>query len=178
MAEATKVFDPEKLPVPDGAEFNHRRVGGISYRTKGAVQELFERNQRALVQLKWKELPNSYLSDMACSGTFSQSGYFLTLSTSPAGADEVLVTLQNHGNINLKKLPVPGGAKPFYGLPTNEAYLVSTNRDQTAAEVTQLLGKQGWEPYGSAGDLLYFKQHAVRLGVNVATAPARREIRR
>ncbi len=172
VADALKVFDPEKFPVPEGAEINHRSVGGVSYRAGGKVQPLFELNQRALAKLNWKELPNSYLSDMACSGTFSQAGFLLTLSTSPVGPEDVLISLQNHGNVDLKKLPIPPGTKPFYGLPTNESYLTEADRDQTAAAVAKLLQAQGWTPYGSAGDLLYFKQRAVRLGANIATAPA------
>ncbi|MCE9554939.1 MAG: hypothetical protein K8T91_16415, partial [Planctomycetes bacterium] len=40
------------------------------------------------------------------------------------------------------------------------------------AACKKLLLEKGWQPYGTAGDVQFFKQNAVRLTANVAAAPA------
>lgn len=174
VAEALKAFDPEKLPLLESDQpVEIKRVGGFSYQAKGAPEAAFKFYQQALAKLKWKEQPNSYLSDMSCSGTFSKDGYLLSLSTSPVGEkDRVLVSLHNHSKVDLKSLPAPKGAKPFYSVPAAEAYLTPQSRDATASEVAKSLAALGWEPYGTAGEQLFFRQNAVRLSANVAAAPA------
>lgn len=174
VAEATKVFDPATFPVlTKGEPIDRKYVGGFSYQTAGEPQAAFKFHQQAFTKLKWKELPDSYLSEMSCSGTFSKEGYLVSVSISPVGDEgNVLVSLHNHSNIPLNQLPAPKGAKPFYSIPAAEAYLTEADRDETAAAVAKLLVAQGWEPYGTAGDQLFFKQNAVRLSAFVATAPA------
>ncbi len=174
VAEAAKVFDPANFPVLKTEEpVGRKYVGGFSYQAKTDPQAGFKFYQQALSKRKWKELPDSYVTETSCSGMFGKDGYLISLSLTPVGDDgEVLVSIHNHSNIPLKKLPVPKGVKPFYSVPTAEASLTEQPREETAAAVTKLLVEQGWEPYGTAGDQMFFKQNAVRLSANVATAPA------
>lgn len=174
VADATQVFDPATFPTMKTEEpIAQKYVGGFSYQTESDPKTAYEFHQKALVKLKWKELPNSYVSDMFSSGTFSKEGYMLSLSViAQNDGKNVLVTLQNHSNIPLDKLPTPKGVKPFFSVPGSQAYITTVGRDETATAVTQLLEAQGWEPYGTAGDQLFFKQNAVQLSANVATAPA------
>jgi hypothetical protein len=173
VAEALKIFDPAKVPLLKDAEPTRLLVGGFTYQAAGTPQAAFRDYQKILGQWKWKELPDSYVSEMTCSGTFSQADYLLSVSIFPAGkADKVMVSLHNHSNLNLKKLPVPKGAKPLYSIPLSEALVTEQPREAAAAEVSKLLRVQHWEPYGSAGDVLFFKQQAVRLSAHVAIAPA------
>jgi hypothetical protein len=173
VAEAAKVFAPATFPVLKTDEpIGRKNVGGFTYLAKGDPQTAFQFYQQALGKLKWKELPDSYLSETSCSGMFGKEGYLVSLSVTPSGEGQVLVSIRNHSNVPLKKLPVPKGAKPFYSVPAAEAYLTDQPRDEAAAAVTRLLAEQGWEPYGAAGDQLFFKQNAVRLSAHVAVAPA------
>ncbi|HUQ69524.1 MAG TPA: hypothetical protein VM165_08380, partial [Planctomycetaceae bacterium] len=77
-----------------------------------------------------------------------------------------------HGNVDLAKLPLPPMAKPFYAGPASALFLTEAGRDETAAALRKLLIDRGWQPYGTAGDTLSFKQNAVRLNATVSTAPA------
>lgn len=174
VAEALKVFDPAAWPILEADETDFiRRVGGFTYYAKGDPKSAFAFYQKEFAKQKWKELPNTYVSDMSCNGTFAKEGYYLSLSTIPVGdKGQVMVSFHNHGKVDLKALPVPKGVKPFYSLPIVEAYLTEQPKDETAAAVTKLLVAQGWEPYGTAGDQLFFRQNATRLSANVATAPA------
>ncbi|MBM4076835.1 MAG: hypothetical protein FJ267_14495 [Planctomycetes bacterium] len=83
-----------------------------------------------------------------------------------------MVTISNHSNIPLNKLPTPKGVKPFHGSPVNASYITPAGKEETVAAVRKLLVEQGWEPYGSAGDQIFLKQNAVRLSAFVTTAPA------
>jgi hypothetical protein len=175
VAEALKVFDPaaiKRLPVKDDQEVGRLNVGGFSYNTTETVEKAFDFHKQQLLKAKWKEGPHSQAGDGYATATFAKDGYQLTLNANAIG-DSTLVSFSNHSKLDLKKLPVPKGVKPFYGFATVEAYLSdSKDRDAVAAEVTKLLVAQGWEPYGTAGDQLFFRQNAVRLSANVMSAPA------
>jgi hypothetical protein len=54
----------------------------------------------------------------------------------------------------------------------NASFITEASREQTADACRKLLLAQGWEPYGMAGDVLFFKQNAVRLAARISTAPA------
>src|SRR5262249_11226177 len=107
---------------------------------------------------------------------FGKAGFTVSVSTSPAfGPDSaglVEVRLHNHGNVDTSKLPVPPDAKPLYAFPTGTAYVTEKSVKDTSKALRALLTAKGWEPYGAAGDSLYFKKNAVRLSAWPSTAPA------
>ena len=173
VADALKVFDPAKIPLLKAEEPPQPLVGGFTYHGTGSPQPAYKFYQQELTKLKWKELPNSYLSEMSCSGTFSQAGYLISLSILPTSKpDIVMVMIRNHSNQDLKKLPILKGAKTLHSFPQSEAYLTELPKTDAATEIGKLLRAQKWEPYGTAGDVMFFKRQAIRLSVNVATAPA------
>jgi hypothetical protein len=51
-------------------------------------------------------------------------------------------------------------------------YTAGGSVTETAEACRKLLLAQGWQPYGKAGDTLFFKQNALRLTVTVTAAPA------
>jgi hypothetical protein len=130
-------------------------------------------NRKQLIDKQWKELPGGYVSEQATNATFARDGFSLSLAVYPTGkAGAVSVTITNHGNVELGKLPVPPGVKPFFGGPVNASYITETSVEQTADACRKLLLARGWQPYGMAGDVLFFKQNAVRLAARISTAPA------
>jgi hypothetical protein len=80
--------------------------------------------------------------------------------------------LRNHGNVDLSKLPVPPDAKLLYSFPATTAYVTEMPVKETSEALRKLLTAQGWEPYGTAGDSLFFKKNAVRLSAWSVVAPA------
>ena len=52
------------------------------------------------------------------------------------------------------------------------SFETATAVDETAAAVKQLLLDQGWQVYGSAGDVMGFKKNAVHLNARVLAPPA------
>jgi hypothetical protein len=174
VAEAAKVLDLGKFPRPTGVEIpQFGRLAEASYEAKGDVKSLYDFQKQALVKLKWQELPGGYTSDQSANGTFSREGYRLSVMVFSTGQPGMAnVSLMNHGNVDLSKLPLPPNVKPFYAGPANAMFLTEAKKDETAAALRKLLVERGWQPYGTAGDTLSFKQNAVRLNATVSTAPA------
>jgi hypothetical protein len=174
VAEAAKVLDLSKFPLLEGAPpAGQRNLAMVSYEAPGAIKPAFAFIQKQFATLKWQELPMSYLTDEYASGTFARDGYKVSVSvTAGAMPKHVNVTMTNHGNVDLDKLPTPKGVKPFYGSPVSKAYITETPTDKTAEELRKLLLAQGWQPYGFVGDVWSFKQNAVKLSARVSSAPA------
>ncbi len=51
-------------------------------------------------------------------------------------------------------------------------FVTEAARNATATACRELLIARGWQPYGTAGNSLIFKQNAVRLNAMISTAPA------
>ena len=172
-AEAARLFDLSKFPLAGGAQPpNQQTIATLSYSAPGKVQEIFEFQRERLAAQKWKELSGSYLSDEAASATFRRAGYSLSVSVFAAGDGAVNVSITNHGNVALEKLPVPEGATPLFSGPVSTSYTTDASVEDTAAALRKLLAAQGWEPYGAAGDVQYYRQKAIRLSARVLSAPA------
>lgn len=174
VAEAAAVLNLSTLALPGGAQPpQHRNMAGLSYTAQGDVKGTFEFHQKQFAAGGWSQLPNAYVSDQSASATFSRSGFLLSLMVFPSGKPgEASVSVIQHGNVKLDRLPVPPGVKPFYGGPVSTAYLAETPVKETAEACKRLLLDAGWQPYGTAGDSQFFKQNAVRLTATVAAAPA------
>jgi hypothetical protein len=177
VEDATKVLDLAHFPLMEGAKINaERRLASLSYLAKGDPKSAYAFQKRALEAKGWKEQPGGYSSDMSCSGTFGKGGYFVSVSTFPGSSPEfegfVQVQLTQQGNVALSTIPVPTGAKRLYSFPSAISYMTDKTVDDTGQTLRKLLIAKGWEPYGTAGDVQFFKQNAVRLSARSAQAPA------
>jgi hypothetical protein len=113
------------------------------------------------------------ISDQSASGTFSRDGFIVSLMVIPVGgAGQVSVAYTHHGNIDLAKLPLPPGTKPMFAGPASAMFLSTATVEQTGEALKKLLLEKGWQPYGTAGGSLFFKQNAVRLKAFIVAAPA------
>lgn len=172
--EAAKVLDLRHFDLLNGAETSaNRTVANLTYETKSTVDKAHRFHAEAMTKAGWKVLPDGYASEQMASSTYAKDGYKVSLSVMPTGdAGVVMVTLNNHGNVDTSKLPAPDDSKPFYSTPVSTAYLTSTSVDATARLLRDKFTKAGWEPYGDAGDVANYKQNAIQLHVRVTTAPA------
>lgn len=173
VEKAAAVWNGMSWPVPKGVEDPQRRSAGLMYETAGDAQAAFDFQQKALIEAKWKALPDAYRSTESSSGSFRKGDYLLSLMSFATGKpNRVNVTITSHGNVDLSKLPVPPSTKLTYAGPASVMYSTDVAPDKAAEAIAGLLGKQGWQPYGSAGDIHWFKQHAVRLTAFISKAPA------
>ncbi|MEP6821467.1 MAG: hypothetical protein ABI946_03875 [Chthoniobacterales bacterium] len=172
-AEAARTLDLSTIALAAGAKPSARHVASLSYVvTGGNVKAVFEFHKKALLAQGWKELANGSVTAQSASGMFSKNGFAVSLTTFPNGQGEILVSLQNHGNVRPGQLPVPDDGKPIYIGDASAMYVTESTVPTTADTVRGLLTAKGWIPYGGAGDSIWYKQNGVRANVTVSSAPA------
>ncbi|MBI1346848.1 hypothetical protein GC163_11235 [bacterium] len=172
VAEAAKNFDLRTFPLAPKAETPpSQTLANLSYNAPGNVANLTKYHQAALAKQGWKELPGSTISEAYASATFEKQGYRLALSAFPQG-DLVSLSLQQLGNVDLKTVPAPAGAKVLSSFPITQLYVSDAKPEAALAECIKVLTAKGWQPYGSAGPMHTFKQHAVLLQLLISDAPA------
>jgi hypothetical protein len=182
---AAKVLDLRSFPLIEGAKVSDRRtLGMLMYEAPAAPQAAFEFQRRELTRRGFEELAGGYRSEDTNSGHFRKDGFTVAVSSSrafdAAKAGWSSVTLVNGGNVDLQKLPVPPGAKPFHPQPAEASYTTELSPAAAAEACRKLLAAAGWEPYGqTAADpnqggssMSYFKRNTMKIQSWVMTTPA------
>jgi hypothetical protein len=180
---AARVLDLRTFAVMEGAKVSgHRSLARLAYEAQATTEAAFEFVRRELARRGFKELPGAYISKQTCTGHFTKDGFVVAASSSEIGdaakAGRSSVSLINHGNAPLDKLPVPAGVKPFYPTAGQASYTTDARVAETAAACRKLLLAAGWEPYGQAGgsdaesSIQYFKRNAIKLQSWVSKTPA------
>lgn len=177
VAEARQVIDLAAFPLCGKVEGTPtRRLAHLVYRTSGTMNDVFDFQKLNLVALKFEELADSEINDQSASAAFIRGDFLVSVRVSVVDSEMpevLLVTLTNHGNVNLAKLPVPDGAKNLYTSRLSTAHVTESARSETAQAIRRLLVAQGWQPFGKpAGNWREYKQNAVRLSVSVESDPA------
>jgi hypothetical protein len=174
VAEAARSLDLQTFPVMAGVDKPIQRVtASLYYQAPVDAKTAFEFQRRNLRKRNWKELPNTYATEQMAGGQFARDGFVVSVLVSAGSKPgEVTISLRNHGNVNLRKLPVPSGAKLLHAFPNSAMFVTDAGVRDTAAAVRKLLLEQGWQPYGKAGETAYFKQNAVKVSARVFAPPA------
>ncbi|QDV22239.1 hypothetical protein Q31a_05230 [Aureliella helgolandensis] len=167
VAEAAKAIDLSTFPIlPNVLAIHARSVARLEYVVglkSFDVRSEYEFQRRNLLERQWQELPDG-------DGQFTRSGFHLYVTVQMHDErGKAVVKLQNNGNVNTSKLPVPGDAKYIktaYNVADSEA---TTNVNETRESVRALLIEQGWQPYGTRGDVMDMKKNAVLLTASVAS---------
>ena len=176
VAEAVKVLDFATFPLLAGVkEPGTRNAARLSYNAPSNCKTAFEFQRKTLLGLKWTEVPGSNVTDEYASGMFTRDGFVASVSTMPLSDPKqpgfVNVSIMQHGNVDLKKLPLPSGCKSLYVGPQVAMYTTEAPVAKTVEACHKLLEAQGWLPYGKVEGTHWFKQNAVRLTTSVSAAP-------
>jgi hypothetical protein len=157
----------------DGASDRpQRNVASLAYRVGAGVAGAYDFQKTKFAALNWKELPGASVTAEYASGTFSGGGYFASVTVMPSGSGQAEIMIKNHGNVDLTQLPLPQGTTATYVGPLTAMHVAGTPVAETADACAKLLIGDGWEPYGAAGTVAYFKRGQVRLTLSVGEAPA------
>lgn len=171
--EAAKVLDLAQHPLPKDAEAPGRRcLAELTFNAAGKPKPLFEEQKKYFIERGWNEEPHTYLSDESCSATLTKDGFVVSLSSIPGSDGKTMVSILQHGNIDLASLPMPANAKSLYSGPVSSIVLCETNPAETKVACQKLLVAKGWQPYGHVADTQYYKQNAIRLSTTIGPAPA------
>ncbi|MCA9192135.1 MAG: hypothetical protein KDB03_10245 [Planctomycetales bacterium] len=174
VSEAKKVVDLSAIKlIGKDPQINTREVAFLSYSCNGAVESITKELIEQLKQLSFKENGDSTITPQYASATMSSGAFTLSLSIMPSGqGDQVLVNVQNHGNVSLAALPRPKDAKEVYATPVVAAYLASGSVEDTTKQYLRLFTEAGWEPYGTDAVGFYVRKNAVRVQAFIGEAPA------
>ncbi len=173
-ARAAEVLDLSKFPLIDPVDDSRTMVvASQSYSSTGKVPEVGQKIGKCLKELGWKELDGASYTGEYASAMFQKDGFAISANAFPAGdAGTCMVSITNHGNVNLKQLPIPEGTKELYALPMSIMYLTEASVGDTNIECKRLLLEKGWEPFGDTTVSFYVKKNAIRLQVMVSETPA------
>jgi hypothetical protein len=172
--EAAAVLDLSQLELIQPIdEPNARAVARQSYRSKGKVLEIGEAIRKNLKEAGCEEVDGAMFTESYGSAVYRKAGFAFSLTIYPGGQpDEVTVGINNHGNVDLKTLPVPEGATEKFALPSMVSYLAEGSVEEVNQGCRERLKQHGWEPFGETTVSFFVKQNAVILQVMVSAAPA------
>jgi hypothetical protein len=175
--QAASVLDLSTFPMID-VDVDPEASQGVqviayqSYTSKGAVVDVAKKIQAALVKKGFTESAGASFTEAYASASYQGKGFTVTLTVFPGSKPSTAqVNLQNLGNVNLAKLPMPAGAKLLYSLPAMVSYVSEMPVDKAKSELQSLLLKQGWEKFGDTSASFFVKKNATRLQVMVSEAP-------
>ena len=170
---ASDSIDLRSFPMVGGEpKPNHRVLASQSYTTTAMVQGAAESIVKSLVDSGWAKTPDTVISDAYASATFTRNGYVLSLTVTPSGeAGRVAVNLANHGNVDLKSIPLPDGCDEVFASPVMVMLRCKSGADETRKQIAGMLADARWEPLGDAGGSIYVRKDGVKLLVNVQSAP-------
>jgi hypothetical protein len=171
--QAAAILDFSEFPlIKPIDEASTQTVARQTYRTNGTITEIAEQLRAKLKEAGCEELPGATFMDAYGSAVYQKDGFKISLTLSPLGQpNEIMVNFINHGNVDLKELPVPAGGKEMYALPSAIAYTHSGTVEETSAAYKDLLLEKGWEPFGETTVSFFVKKNAVILQVMVSASP-------
>jgi hypothetical protein len=180
--QAAKVIDLRTFPLMEGGQIGGIfTLGILMYEAPGTAKAAFEFQRRELVKRGFQEQPGGYFTDDSGFALFTKDGFRVSVSTgSGREKGNASVTLVNDGNVDLAKLPVPPGVKPFHPRPTEASYTTTAKVADTAAACRKLLIAAGWQPIKQSSGgrnqpdstMEHFKWNGIDLQLWVMTTPA------
>jgi hypothetical protein len=171
-ADAAKQLDLATFPLLDGADAaSVRQTTALAYDVKAGLKAAYGQIRKQLTERGWKEEPQASVTDDYASGVFSRNGYVTSLTIMPASDSGLAaIRLQQHGNVDLARLPAGPDAKVVYGGPTSLILGTPATAEKAAAWIDGALTKAGWEPYGSGGPTRMYRQRGVILTTLISDA--------
>ncbi len=126
---ATQMINLHDLPLPDEAELmGQPQPGSLRYQAPIEVAEAVELYRSALTDQGWQEDTElGSANDVTASTFFSKADFTLNLSASDMSEGKTMVSLTNHGNIDLRTLPKMADAEDVYYFPSTLGYFSPTD---------------------------------------------------
>lgn len=184
LMEAAEAIDLREMPTLSAtASMGEPEVGSLSYQSSEKIPAVLDFYRPKLVELGWQELPEmAYLEEAVGQLYFTKGDFMLYLGASQMGEDQVMVSLINHGNVDVRALPVYSEAETIYGdSPTSSIYATPAKVAEVVEFTRKELAALGWQEYlrpntSYADDpnqqSLSFIQNGLELSAFIAVAPA------
>lgn len=171
LAHARAVLDLSRLPLPPGAEVSATATpAATGFKTSTAVDATFAAQRATLEASGWSLVGDAQVYPQSASGVFGKEGYVLSLTVMPDGAGS-MVQMQHHGNVDLSTLSPPEGVDVRFAQAVSAIWETAAAPDVAAAMLREALLGEGWEDYGEAGPMRYFRKNAIRLSTMTNAGP-------
>jgi len=180
---ATRIIDLADLPLPDKAELmGQPDPGSLRYQAPVEIAEAVELYRSALTDQGWQEVTEGRHVDKASAALFfTKENFNLSVSAGDMGEGKTMVSLTNHGNIDLRALPQMADAEDVYYFPSTLSYFSPTDVAGVADFTRRELAAQGWHEYTRPNTAMAddperqsfnLIQNGLELSVSVGVAPA------
>ncbi|MCA9057745.1 MAG: hypothetical protein KDA85_04575, partial [Planctomycetaceae bacterium] len=140
-------------------------------KVKSGVKDTFSATRKQLTAMGCKEADGTAETDEYCSATFRKQGFNLAVMVFGGQHGESMVTINNLGNIEPAQLPHPKTATAQFTSTAMAMYQIDAPQEQVAKNIADQMAKAKWEPYGTAGDQMFFRRNAVIASINCMVAP-------
>lgn len=171
VADAIAAVDLRKLPVPADVENAGLAIANAGFTTKQDAKATYAAIEKFLTDAGCKPYSDLQAYEGSMNRGFTRNGFRFSVSVSSVGG-ETNAMVFNLGNVNLSKLPVPPGAKPWHAFPDTAAFITDAGVEETREATRKVLLEQGWQPYGGAADTSDYKKNATSIGVTINSPPA------
>lgn len=173
LKEAIAVMDFTKLPRLDGAEKlkQHKELMMLPwagyYQAPGTTEATAQFYRKLFSEQGWKELPADIEIDRLIQLKFEKAGYLVNIGASQRDK-LVQVSLVNTGNVDLRSLPYPEGAR-FSPARTDVINFATTlSKEAAFSFYREQLPKLGWKEAESRGKgTMKFAQNSVELRLEI-----------
>ena len=180
--QAVAMIDLRDLAQPDGVTPGQVQAGYLSYQAPLAVAEVADFYRELLTDQGWQEdSEHAYVDETTATLYYTKEGFTLSFSASQMSPDSTLVTLQNHGNVDLQSLPQIADAESGFVFPNILTYFSPTPVVDVVRFTRSELAAQGWlefvRPNTATADnpesqTRTFIQNGLELTAFVTVAPA------
>ena len=171
LAEARSLLDLSRLPLPQGAEVTAAATSAATgFKTPAAVEATFAEQRASLEASGWSLTGDAQIYPQSASGVFGKNGYVLSLTVMSDGAGS-MVQMLHHGNVDLAALTPPDGVDVRFAQAISAIWETAAAPDVAASNLRATLLANGWEEYGEAGPMRYFRKNAVRLSAMTNAGP-------
>jgi hypothetical protein len=173
VAEARTVLDLSGKPLVNSLEDAQTQVAFQNFRSQGNPLELAKKIDAELQSRGLKKMEGAAFTEAYSTASYQKSGFTISLMVMPTGEPEIsMVSINNQGNVDIRKLPKPEGAKELYVQPTSGIYVCDLAVDKAKSTTRELLERDGWHWFGDTTVSYFMRKNAVRLQVMCSESPA------
>jgi hypothetical protein len=176
-------LDFAQLEIPEGFELQQASTATAVFTASHKVKPAFEAIAGSLSKKGWEDqqaFAGRQIMEEFASAQFKNGEFTLSVAVSSI-AGQTQVVLNNHGNLDTRKVPRPQGAKPDFEERFTSIYTVPGSVQQAVQSCRQKLAAEGWQEYMAPGTtnpedperaVLEFRYGPLNLNVYITIAPA------
>ena len=173
VAKAQAVLDLSTFPLVDVEEVAAANIASQSYTSKGSVEAVANRLQKAFEERGFEVEPGASITPAYATSQYRKAGFVISVMVMPGASGKTCqVTINNLGNTDVTKLPTPAGTQQLYASPRSLMCTANSSVIDTKKACRELLEANGWQWFGDTTVSFFMRQNGQRVQVMVNESPA------